>query len=104
MQNFQSLLKQLDFSLLYIHKLQLKTNIPREHYNELDLPTKEKDNIIKYRYERINQSHGNPDVEFNIYSNGTIMIYLSCSNNPFRLINEEDVLIIFAYVNSYVNT
>ncbi len=61
MQNFQYLLKQLDSSsLLYIHKLQLKTKILKEHYNKLDLPTKDKDNTIKYRHERINQSHGNP--------------------------------------------
>ncbi len=48
-QNFQSLLKQPDSSFLYIHK----TKVAKEHYNELDLPTKDKGNIIRYRHERI---------------------------------------------------
>lgn len=101
-QTFLSILEQLDSSFLYIHKLQLKTRISKEHCNELDLPKKgnnnDKGTIIKYRKERINQSHGKPDIEFNIFSNGTIMIYISCSDNPFRLFDDDDVSKILAYL------
>jgi hypothetical protein len=84
-QNLQSMLEQLNSSHLYIHKLQMRTRINKEHYNELNITsTKGKDNDIKYHLERINQAQDKQDVEYNIFSNGTIMIYVSCSNNPFR--------------------
>jgi uncharacterized membrane protein YfhO len=98
-QNLQAMLEQLNSTQLHIHQLQLRSKIKKEHYNELNLTsTKGKDNFIKYCYERINQAQGKPDVEYNIFSNGTIMIYVSCSNNPFRLYKEDDVSKIITYL------
>ena len=98
-QNLQIMLEQLNSSLLYIHKLQLRTRIKKEHYDELNITsTKGKDNEIKYHLERINQAQGKQDVEYNIFSNGTITIYVSCSDNPFRLYNEEDISKIITYL------
>jgi hypothetical protein len=42
--------------------------------------------------ERIDKAHGKPDVEYNLFSNGTVMIYVTCSNNPFRLHDDDDTL------------
>ncbi len=41
--------------------------------------------------ERISQGQGQPDLKFIISPNGTIMIYVSCSQHPFRLYEEQDV-------------
>jgi hypothetical protein len=43
----------------------------------------------KYHLERINQAHGKPDIEYNIFSNGTV-VYITCSDNPFRLHDDDD--------------
>jgi len=81
----------------YIHKLQIRARISKEYYGELNLQAKGKSKA-KYRTERINQAQGPPDVEYNIYPNGTIMIFISCSSKPFRLVDEDDIFAINAYL------
>ena len=98
---FRELLTQLaspsSSALLYIHKLQIRTSIGKEHYNELDLPAKGSSKA-KFRLERINQAQGPPDLEYNIYPNGTVMVYVSCSGKPFRLADDDDIFAINAYL------
>jgi hypothetical protein len=52
----------------------------------------------KYQLERINQVHVKPDVEYNVFSNGTVMVYVTCSDNPFRLHNDDDILKILTFL------
>ena len=83
--NFQQALTQLALRLLYIHKLQIWTSIPGENYEFMDWPCRK--GTAKAITERI----GTHTVEFHIYPNGSIMIYVSCSDRPFRLYEEQDV-------------
>lgn len=80
--------------MLYIHKLQLKTTVDRENYGLLDLPVH---GIAKVHKERIGQARGS-NVEYRIHTNGTIMIYISCSDNPFRLYDEQDISEIMVFL------
>ena len=88
---------RLDPSQLHIHKLQIRTRIGREHYDELGLQAKGSSKA-KYHLERINQPQGPPDLEYNIYPNGTVMVYISCSGKPFRLADDDDIFAINAYL------
>lgn len=83
-QNFRELLTQLALCLLYIHKLQIWTFISKENYDLITWPYK---GTAKAATERI----GIHTVEFHIHPNGSVMIYVSCSNTPFRLYDEQDV-------------
>jgi len=84
---FRELLTQLAPSsspYCYVHKIQIRTRINKEHYGELSLTTKG-NSKAKYHTERINHAQGPPDLEYNIYPNGTVMVFISCSGKPFRL-------------------
>jgi hypothetical protein len=74
--------------MLYIHKLQIKTSIHQENYDFLDLPVY---GIAKVHKEKIGQASGSHNVEYHIHTNGTVMIFISCSDNPFRLFEEQDI-------------
>ncbi len=74
--------------MLYIHKLQLKTTVDKENYDFLNLPIH---GIAKVHKEKIGQAHGSHNVEYQIHTNGTIMIFVSCSDNPFRLYEDQDI-------------
>jgi hypothetical protein len=93
--HFRELLSQLALTLLYIHKLQLKTRIDKEYHDLVKLP---KVGIAKVHCERMGQAHGPPNVEYRIHTNGTVMIYISCSDNPLRLVDEQDVLKIMMFL------
>jgi hypothetical protein len=96
-ENLAFVFDQLSPSCLYIHKLQIRTRISKEYYDELDLPAKGASRA-KYHLERINQAQGPPDLEYNIYPNGTVMTYISCSDKPFRLVDDDDIFTINAYL------
>ncbi len=83
--NFRELLTQLALYLLYIHKLQIWTSIPKENYELIDWSCRK--GAAKAITERI----GIHTVEFHIHPNGSVMIYVSCSDKPFRLHEEQDV-------------
>ncbi len=81
--------------------LSLYTQDPDKDQNKqgaLSLPTKGRNSKTKYRLERVNQAQGPPDLEYNIYPNGTVMVFISCSGKPFRLAEEDDVFAINAYL------
>jgi hypothetical protein len=89
------LLTQLASSILYIHKLQIWTAIGKENYGFLDWPIKGNAKVFS---ERIGYTRSGYNVGFHIHPNGSIMIYISCSDNPFRLYNEQDVSDILFYL------
>ena len=77
---------------LFIHKLQIKLSIDKENYGLLShLPI-----ISNYRvhHERI----GLREIEYQIHTNGTVMIHVSCSENAFRLQLEYDVSVIMMFI------
>jgi hypothetical protein len=70
---------------LFIHNMHFKTKVRPECYSELDLPSYKRNNG-KYHAEII----GKARVDYVLYASGTVDIYASCSNNPYKLETEED--------------
>jgi len=87
-QYLQDWLVKLSDVMLYIHKLQLQTKIDKENYDLLNL---DKHGIAKVHKEKIGQTNAPHNVEYQLHTNGTIMIFVSCSENPFRLYEEQDI-------------
>jgi hypothetical protein len=83
--NFEQILKLLSYAILFIHKLQIQTWIDKENYEYLkDIETQDNSKVV---IERI----GNHTIELRFHPNGSVMIYVSCSYQPFRLYNDQDV-------------
>jgi hypothetical protein len=80
-----NILPLLPAAPLLIHNMQFKTRVSPECYAELDLPHYKK-NYGKHHIEII----GNTHVDYILYSNGTVNVITTCSNNPHRLETEED--------------
>lgn len=70
---------------LFIHNMHFKTKVLPECYLQLDLPYYNRNNG-KHHAEII----GRTRVDYVFYSSGTVDIYASCSNNPYKLETEED--------------
>jgi hypothetical protein len=70
---------------LFIHNMHFKTKVLPECYSELDLPSY-KGNNGKHHTEIIGKSK----IDYVFYASGTVDIYASCSNNPYKLETEED--------------
>jgi hypothetical protein len=70
---------------LFIHNMHFKTKVLPECYSELDLPSYKR-NKGEYHTEIIGKSR----VDYVFYRSGTVDIYASCSNNPYKLETEED--------------
>ncbi len=95
MQYLQDWLGRISQVMLHIHKLHIMTSVDKENYGILNLP---KSGNAKAHFERIGQANGPHNVEYRIYANGTIMIYITCTNNPFRLFYEEDISTIMVFL------
>lgn len=81
--------------MLHIHKLIFRIKYDKSHFAEIDSIIK---GTMKIHYERINKIDGTPNVKYHIYNNGTIMIYIVSSDNPFRLYTEEDITYIISFL------
>jgi hypothetical protein len=78
---------------LYIHKLFLKLTISSQYYQELRLiPSKR--NKGKEHEEIIGSKH----IKYRFSPNGTIMVYVECSNFPFKIENIDDYLTLIAFL------
>ena len=77
---------------LLLHNLRFKTKIIKECYSELDLPYHKK-NHGKYHREII----GTTMVEYILYANGTVDIFTTCSNYPYRIETEQDRFRLIAF-------
>jgi hypothetical protein len=82
-------------AMFYLHKLQLQTKIDKENYDLLKL---DKKGIAKVHKEKMGQTRGSHNVEYQIHTNGTIMIFVSYSENPFRLYEDQDISKIIAFL------
>ena len=97
-QSFLDVLKQIRFSPLYIHKLQLQLSINSEVYHDVKHEFN-KYNGVKIHLERIgNQVKGIPNVKYLIYPNGRVLVYIACSDTPFKLETDNDVSFFFAFL------
>ena len=82
-QNLLDTLLLLCRSPPYIHKLQLRLSIDPRYYNDIRNESSAYDREKQYQ-ERI----GTAVVKYSVYPNGTIMVYIACSNNLFKLEDE----------------
>ena len=88
------LLSLLENQPISIHKLHLKLNIDKSYYNEIYVNQVTKRNKSKAHEEKI----GLRNVTYDVNPNGTAMIYIKCSNCPFKLAFEEDVSSLFSFL------
>jgi hypothetical protein len=78
---------------LYIHKLQLQLSLESRYYTDIQ-KTSSKHNKSKQHEEKI----GTSIVKYLVYPNGKTMVFVACSNNPFKLEDESDVSILYAFL------
>ena len=88
------LLSLLQNQPISIHKSHLKLSIDKNYYNEINLKQVTKGNKSKAHEEKI----GLRNVRYDVYPDGTVMIYVSCTNTPFKLEVEEDVSSFFSFL------
>jgi hypothetical protein len=78
---------------LYIHKLQLQLSLESRYYTDIQ-KTSSKHNKAKQHEEKI----GTSIVKYLVYPNGKTMVFVACSNYPFKLEDESDVSVIYAFL------
>jgi hypothetical protein len=91
-QNLLDTLQSYSNIALHIHKLQLQLGIQSKYYSEIQKGYWQK-NKGKQHEEKI----GTSLVKYVIYPNGTVMVFIACSNNPFRLETESDESLLFSF-------
>jgi hypothetical protein len=91
-QSFLDVLCSFDHAPLYIHKLQLELLINPKGYEDLNRKSI-KGSKMKPHEERI----GKANVKCLIFPNGNVMVYIACSNNPFKLEDEADESVLFTF-------
>ena len=81
----------------FIHNLHLGVNINRDEYNNL-VSKQESRNKSEDHFERIGKEKSTRNVQYTMYPNGKIMVYVSCSENPFRLETDTHVSYFFSFL------
>ena len=92
-QNLYDILYSFGRCLLYIHKLQLQLSLESRYYTDIQ-KTSSKRNKAKQHEEKI----GTSIVKYLVYPNGKTMVFVACSNYPFKLEDESDVSILYAFL------
>jgi hypothetical protein len=92
-ETINSVIYSFDRYPLYIHKLQLQLSLESRYYTDIQ-KTSSKHNKSKQHEEKI----GTSIVKYLVYPNGKTMVFVACSNNPFKLEDESDVSIIYAFL------
>ena len=87
------LLSLLNNQPISIHKVHLKLSIDKTYYEEINVK-KIKGNKSKVQEEKI----GLRNVRYDMYPDGTVMIYIRCSNTPFKVAVEEDISSFFSFL------
>jgi hypothetical protein len=91
-QNLLDILHLFGSSPLYIHKLQLQLSLGSGYYTDIQ-KTSSKHNKAKQHEEKI----GTSIVKYLVYPKGKVMVFVACSNNPFKLEDETDVSILYSF-------
>jgi hypothetical protein len=92
-QNFLDALSSFGSSPLYIHKLQLQLSLDSRYYTDIQKEGS-KYNKAKQHEEKI----GTSLVKYLVYPNDKMMVFVACSNNPFRLEDEADETILYSFL------
>jgi hypothetical protein len=92
-QNLLDALNLLGRSPLYIHKLQLQLSLDSRYYTDIQNDCS-KYNKAKQHEEKI----GTSIVKYLFYPNGKTMIFVACSNNPFKLEDDADESILYSFL------
>jgi hypothetical protein len=87
------LLSLLQNEPISIHKPHLKVSIDKNYYDEINIHQITQGNKSKSYETNI----GTRNVKYQVYPDGTVMIFISCSNTPFKLEVEEDVSSFFLH-------
>ena len=77
---------------IFLHNLHFKIQIDSECYLDLNLPYYDKNNGKRH-----SENIGTSRVDYVIYPNGTVVVSVRCSNNPFRLETAIDLSRIIAF-------
>ena len=88
------LLSLLQNQPISIHKIHLKLFIDKTYYEEITVKKVTEGNKSKVHEEKI----GLRNVRYDIYPEGTVMIYIRCSNTPFKVAVEEDISSFFSFL------
>lgn len=91
--SFLDVLSALGNVPLFIHKLHLLLSVDPITYAEIQGAVVER-NKAKRHEEVVGKAH----VQYHISPNGTIMIYVACSHNPFKLESDADESILFSFL------
>ena len=92
-QNLFDILYSFGRCLLYIHKLQLQLSLEPKYYTDIQKGSS-KYNKAKQHEEKVGKSI----VKYLVYPNGKVMVFVACSNNPFKLEDEADESILYAFL------
>ena len=88
--SFLEALLLIPYQSAYIHNIHLQVDIDCNEYEHI-IGKEEARCRSKEHEERIGPVKGVPNVTYMIYPKGRVMVYVKCSENPFRLETENDV-------------
>ena len=97
-QNLLDILFSLGRSPLYIHKLQLQVSLEPMYYSDIQKNCS-KYNKAKQHEEKI----GKAVVKYLVYPNGKTMVFIACSNNPFKKMKLTKVSFIHSWVRFVID-
>jgi len=92
-QNLLDILLSFGRFPLHIHKLQLQTTVESRYYNDIQKSCSQY-NKSKQHEEKISSAV----VKYLVYPNGKVMVFVACSNNPFKLEDEADTSILYSFL------
>ena len=95
--SFLEALILIPYQPAYIHNIHLQVDIDCNEYEHI-IGKEEARCRSKEHEERIGAVKGMPNVTYMIYPRGRIMVYVKCSENPFRLETENDVSYLFSFL------
>jgi hypothetical protein len=95
--SFLEALLLIPYRPAYIHNIHLQVDIDHNEY-EYIVGKEEARCRSKEHCERIGRVKGLPNVTYVAYPKGRVMAYVKCSENPFRLENENDVSSLFSFL------
>jgi hypothetical protein len=92
-QNLLDILSSFGRCPLYIHKLHLQVALEPIYYTDIQK------NCLKYnRAKQHEEKIGKAVVKYLVYPNGKVMVFVACSNNPFKLEDEADESILYSFL------
>lgn len=89
--NFLEVLLAIPWRPLHIHKIQIELSIDKECY-KLIKGIEWKGNAGRCMEEIIDHTH----VKYVYYKTGKVSVFIQCSNNPYRIENEDDLAILYS--------